>query len=375
MSLGIAGPGPLSDVTVVETGTGVAGAFCGLILRQLGARVVTFPSDRRFGDADADVSVRDLSERAYLEVGKEVVDSAVEGSFFDELVRSCDIVICGVDHSTKDTRSLVRAEYGRMKEVNPRIIFVVLTPFGVDASFDQWSGGDLHAQAISGWPAFVGNPSEAPLGSNYGGGALQHGLSAAAAALAAFSELSDRQTDTGEFVDVSGADVIGSSIRMYSHTYRLYGQELKRAGLRAPGSSGRYPHTAFPCKDGVVSIICRAVDEWRRFVKMLGDPGWASEPRYQDFYAMATQYPDEVDAFVRPWMLERTKAELSALAVEFKVPMAPIRTVEEALNDEQMNHREFFVESKAGGAAVRVPGFPALWKSERLRPSDEKDAR
>jgi len=353
------GATPLRDILVVETGTGTAAAACGLILRQLGARVVKFVAPEPDG-ATPSAAVRAAAERAYLDVDKEVVQSTPEGGSFEDAVSRCDLLVRGVDHADSRTAALLRAEYRSLRATNPRLVFVAVTPFGLSSPFDRWSGGDLHAQAITGWPVFVGHPDEAPLVSNYGGGGLQHGLSAAAAALVAIT--SRDPEGVGQLVDVSGADVVGSSIRMYSHTYKLYGLDLKRAGLRAPGSSGRYPHTAFRCKDGVVSIICRAVEEWRRFIDMIGNPPWAAEPRYQDFYAMATQYPDEVDAFVRPWMLERTKAELSELAVRFKVPMAPIRGVDEVLHDEQMTYRGFFVESTVGDRSVDVPGFPGIWR-------------
>jgi len=48
---------------------------------------------------------------------------------------------------------------------------------------------------------------------------------------------------------------------------------------------------------------------------------------------MATEYPDEVDTLIAPWILERTKEELSILATESGVALAPVRTADEVIAD------------------------------------------
>jgi CoA:oxalate CoA-transferase len=111
-----------------------------------------------------------------------------------------------------------------------------------------------------------------------------------------------------------------------------------------------------------VSVICRTDDEWARFVAMLGSPAWAEEPRYRDFYAMAVEYPDEVDDLVKPWFASRSKEDLASLAVAFRVPMAPLRTIDEVLDDVQLGFRRFFRPTVAGASRVLVPGLPAKWR-------------
>ena len=92
---------------------------------------------------------------------------------------------------------------------------------------------------------------------------------------------------------------------------------------------------------------------------MLGSPAWASEPRYTDARAMAMDYPDEVDALVIPWLMERTRDERLALAHVHKVPMAPVRRVDELTDDVQMRYRDFFEEAPAAdGRTVTVPERP-----------------
>ena len=251
---------------------------------------------------------------------------------------------------------MIRSEYESCRSVNEDIVYLALTPFGVRGFASQWAGTDLHAQSMSGWTYLVGNPGEAPLAMNYDIGALQLGIAGAGAAIAA---LLGRGRSGGEFVDVSEADVVAAAMRMYSMTYLFLGIPLRRQGLRAPGSSGRYPHTLLPCKDGYISTICRSALDWDRFLEMMGRPDWAESPRYQDFYLMGTEYPDEVDALIVPWLMEHTKQELGELAAKFKVPLAPVHTVDEVLADPQLRHRNFFRHVPDGERDVRVPGLIA----------------
>jgi CoA:oxalate CoA-transferase len=205
---------------------------------------------------------RQLAEEAYLNADKTQLDGVVGDESFRALVRQSHIVISGSDPVQGNGGDLRRV-YDSIVEENPDLIFVALTPFGTYGPASGWHGGDLNAQALSGWTWIVGMPGEAPLSMNFDMGALQQGLVAAGATLAALLERGSEGAG-GEFVDISEADVIAACIRMYSLTYRFLNINLTRNGLRAPGSSGRYPHTILPCKDGFISTICRSpVDSWR----------------------------------------------------------------------------------------------------------------
>jgi CoA:oxalate CoA-transferase len=358
---------PLSGVQVLEYGTGIAAGYCAKLLGQLGAEVVKI-RPRRDHPVTAEIELQRRAESLLLDADKHLADEEVGSPEFVGRLAAADVVVRGFE-PTDGTVAAARQEYDQWRRHSGRLIFVALTPFGVRGPGSEWHGGDLNAQALSGWTYITGNPDEAPLSMNYGMGALQHGLTAAGAVVAA---LLDRGAgDAGEFVDVAEADVIASTMRMYSLTYRFLAIDPKRNGLRAPGSSGRYPHTLLPCKDGYISTICRSETDWNRFLEMMGNPQWAKEPRYRDFYAMGTEYPDEVDALIIPWLMEHTKDELCDLANKHRVPLAPVRTVDEVLRDPQLAHRDFFVTRPKGQAKVKLPGHVAKVKIVGRAPSRE----
>lgn len=349
---------PLEGVRVVEYGSGAGSAYCSALLGNLGAHV-----DKVVRTPPSDVTelarVRRLSEETFLDAEKSILVGEPEGAAFLDLVKKSQIVVRGHDPIDGEA-DLIRGEYESLREINPDLIFVALTPFGTFGPAASWHGGDLNAQAMSGWTWIVGLPDEAPLTMNYDMGAMQQGLVAAGATIAALLERGSSGAG-GEFVDIAEADVIASCIRMYSMTYRALDITLTRNGHRAPGSSGRYPHTILPCKDGYISTMCRSAIDWSRFVEMLGNPSWTSEPRYQNFMLMGKDYPDEVDALIVPWLMQHTKSELGSLAVKFRVPLAPVFTIEEALGNDQFLYRGFLVDRQVDDRVIRVPGSVARW--------------
>jgi crotonobetainyl-CoA:carnitine CoA-transferase CaiB-like acyl-CoA transferase len=350
--------GALAGVRVLEYGTGVGARYTGSLLAQLGASV-----DKIAAPAPADTTaagrLRTEAESIYLDADKNLLDDQVGSAAFVQRFAAADVVLRGYD-PTDGEASAIREEYEQWRGDSTGLVFVAVSPFGVAGSGSTWHGGSLEAQSISGWTYITGNPGEAPLSMNYGIGSLMQGVNAAAATIAALLERGNGQG--GEFVDVSEADVIAAAIRMYSLTYRFLGIPLKRNGLRAPGSSGRYPHTALPCKDGYISTICRSEQDWNRFLEMMGNPAWGDEPRYRDFCARATEYPDEVDALIVPWLMEHTKDEIAELATHHKVPIAPLRTADEVVEDPQFRYRGFFREHRVGDRTVLAPGQLAHWR-------------
>ncbi|MCW2622396.1 MAG: L-carnitine dehydratase [Frankiales bacterium] len=282
--------GSLSDVRVLELGSGTAARFAGHVFQLLGATVVRI-QDRASIPELADDAARlwAAAEDLYLDTGKQILDCRPESDEYLDQVRGCDVVIRGLDPCPPDTAPTLRAEYESLRAYNPRLIYLALTPFGVTGPAASWPAGDIQAQALSGWPTAVGFPDAAPLHLNYGVGPMLHGLHGIDAAMASLVNRSDQSSS--EFIDVAGADVTAVSVAMYSGTYRMLNIPMRRAGHRAPGSAGRYPFTTWKCKDGLVLIIVRSEAEWTRLLTMVGNPSWAKEDRYRDLWAMAVEYP------------------------------------------------------------------------------------
>jgi crotonobetainyl-CoA:carnitine CoA-transferase CaiB-like acyl-CoA transferase len=350
-------PQLLGGTLTIELGASRAAAFAGKLVADAGGDVVAVDSERRRNALTRSAVV-------YLDAHKDVVRAA-EGwagkaqdeAILEELVPFADLLITDLPSAELARRGL---DFGSVRQRNPRLSYVRLS---AAAGTDR--GGELTIQALSGLMEMVGDPRREPLALPYGIGSLQLGLHGAAAGAAAL--VAGHATGRGRLVEIAGSEVLASYVRIYGAVAAYYGIPLRRDGRRAPGSGGRYPFGLFPCRDGYVAMICRSEREWESLLAMMDHPEWSTRERYRDLYAIAMEYPDEVDELIAPWLMAHTRAELLELAQRFAVPVAPVRSVDEVLQDPQLReHRQFFDTVRTADGELRVPGRP--WASpERSR--------
>ncbi|MFT5394655.1 MAG: crotonobetainyl-CoA:carnitine CoA-transferase CaiB-like acyl-CoA transferase, partial [Gammaproteobacteria bacterium] len=131
-----------------------------------------------------------------------------------------------------------------------------------------------------------------------------------------------------------------------------------RSGRRASGSGGAYPFMILPCQDGDVCVCGRTRAERERLVAAMGNPYWASQPRYRSLRAMGQECPDAVDALIALWFVEHSKQELEAIALANNLIVSPVRESADILATVGFTERGFFKDVRAAGQNVRTPGLP-----------------
>lgn len=341
-----------NSVRVVEFAgkdSGIAAAFAGWQLAAMGAEVT-----RLSGDAVPDRRPRSPIALA-LEVlsdGKAEMAIPPAAAGLDALLADCDILLC-------DAPGELEKWTGPIKELSakhPNLVIGVATTFGLIGPHAEYQGCALDAQAISAMAWALGEPGRPPLSLPPGTSEHQAGAMLTSGCLLSL-HLRD-EGKGGRVVDISLADVLASYVAGGCRYFVHHGLQWERSGKRASGSGGAYPFTILPCKDGLVCICGRTRDEWNRFVHAMGDPEWASQPRYQKLRAMGREYPDEVDAFVMPWLAKHTMAELETIALENGLIVSPLRDLAEVAETPHFEARGFLTESKAGGQNVRAPALP-----------------
>ena len=77
---------------------------------------------------------------------------------------------------------------------------------------------------------------------------------------------------------------------------------------------------------------------------------------------------EEIEAYVVPWMLERTKKEVRALHQKYGVLGGPLNTVADLFEDEQFVRREFFQEvAHPTTGPIKYPGYHFNFRTEETR--------
>lgn len=329
--------------------SGIAAAFAGWQLASMGAQVTRLTCGADKGGRSK--SPVDLA-LAVLSDGKAETPCPTDPDALKALLAEADILLC-------DAPSELEGLVGPVADLNafhPNLVVGVATTFGLTGPYANYPGGALDAQAIGSIAWALGEPGRAPLTLPPGMTEHQSGAMLAAGCLLAL--LARDAGKGGQVVDISLTDVLASYVAGGCRYFVHHGLKWERSGRRASGSGGAYPFTILPCKDGLVCICGRTRDEWNRLVHAMGDPEWASEPRYQKLRAMGREYPDEVDALIMPWLAEHTMAELEAIALDNGLIVSPLRDLAEALETPHFKARGFLVDSVAAGRKVQAPALP-----------------
>lgn len=359
---------PLAGRTVIEWGEFVSAPYCARLLGDLGSEVIKIEApdgdiSRRYGpfpngrpDPEASglfIALNHGKRSVVLDLDNPDDEETLRG-----LLETADIFVSNVPANRRRRLGLDSQALGRR---NPRLITVGLSVFGDDGQLADAPQTALDACAVSGIANVLGEPDREPLIIPYHQADFQAGAHGAAAAMMALLHV--RRGGEAQHVSVASADIMSALACTNGLTFKHFGlMKWARSGSRAIGCAGIYPYGILRCKDGAICLMGRAKAEWDKFVAAMGNPEWTTEPRFQDLRAMGTQYPEDVDAAITPWLMEHTRAELMELAAKYGFPIGPVRTFDEVLESEQFAHRGFFRKiSDPRFGELRLPGVP--WRA------------
>jgi crotonobetainyl-CoA:carnitine CoA-transferase CaiB-like acyl-CoA transferase len=248
-----------------------------------------------------------------------------------------------------------KLDYASIRQANPHLVVVSITPFGQTGPYSTWKGADLNAYHLTGAShRYCGRPGEAP---------LEHGTFAAdfygamTAATWGLGAVYGRTRTGGQQVDVSCAEAIAATF-VGGQNIGAYAQDGKwehRTGVGMPLGA---PATILPCKDGYVWMLALEPGQWNGLVKVMGDPEWAQTEMFQDMFARA-QNSDVIYPLLEEWTMQHGKFEIMEKCQEAGCPVTAVFTVAEASEHPHLAAREYFVniEHSALGT-VRSLGAP-----------------
>ena len=356
--------GPLAGIRVVEWGNLVSAPFCAKVLGELGADVIKIEppgageGGRYRGPYPAsgpDPELSGLFLFANLNKRGITLDPASGDGrhLLDKLLATADIF---VENQPLDVIEGLKLDHASLKNSYPGLVVTSISPYGRTGPYRSYRGTDLTANAMSGLSFGTGHLHREPLTTPLHQASYLAGVGAAFASLVAL--LGRDFNGRGQAVDVAEAQVIGTLLTGYHlPTYIYRGVAGFRSGNRM--RLGLFPNCVLPCKDGYVCIDAPQMEQYQRFLNLLGEQDWMEDPRYRDRRAMSDQYPEEAESLIAPWFMERTKAEILAACLANRIPCVPVQTFDEALKDPQLNAREYFQEVAHGAAgSMFYPGPP-----------------
>jgi crotonobetainyl-CoA:carnitine CoA-transferase CaiB-like acyl-CoA transferase len=352
--------GEPSAPRVLDTTSGIAGAYAALLLHQTGGDVVRVVSPGA-GDDPQLPTASPLF--AYLRQGQtqligDVSFLTAAGTGADRPGAGADASQAGVPGMGADIVLVAPAAAAGEREglraalaADPGLIVVAITPYGIEGPYRDRPASDLTLQADSGALAIRGNPGEAPV--QMGGRTIQWlaGAYAAAAALALWR--GRRAGGPGALVDVALAEVANNGGANFMDLFHA----VDRGADAEPSAPPRHFETPSieRTSDGWVGFNTNAPHQVTSFLRMLSRDDLADSGEYAMGGSRIARIA-EWQAMVTAWTSVRTTDEVIAAAVAHNVPVAPVcdgRTVAEL--DHVLARRSLVPEPGGRFLVPRVP--------------------
>ncbi len=351
---------PLNGVKVIDLTHMLAGPYAGMVLADLGAEVVKVEPlgsgemTRGLLKNDPNYSFKNFG--AYfltLNRNKKSVSIDLKNKkgleVFYDLVRSADVVL---NNFSAGVVSKLKIDFENLSSINPKIITCSITGFGETGPHSTRPAYDQIVQAYSGGMSITGKDAKSPTRAGIPIGDLGSGLYSVIGILSAL--YSREKTQKGQHIDLSLLDVQISLL-----TYMATMQTLSGIDPEPIGNAHfvHVPYNSFTTSDGFV-VIAVITDEFWKSLKSVVNISSLDDSKFdssidrlknQAFIenelnkVLSTQTSDH-------WIDKLNKA---------KVPCAPINKFSDALNDEQVKHRNMIVEVEhPDGGFVKMPGNP-----------------
>lgn len=351
------------------------GLLCGQIMADLGADVISIEppggsSSRAigpfFGEPHPD---RSLFWWAYNRNKRSVVLQLEDPEDRREFLRLVD----GADFLIESGRPGQMARLGLgfddLAPINPSLIYVSVTAFGQEGPKAGYAATELTVWAAAGPLAMAGDEDRPPVRVSVPQAFLFAGAEAAGAALIAHEERV--KSGRGQHVDVSAQLAATSATQAYTLASALGDTEMQRM---AGGSRvGRYKfRSLWPASDGFVAILFlwgTAIGPFsRRLMEWVFEEGFCDKStRDKDWINYTTllrrreepiEEYERVKTCIENFTRTRTKAELLAGALDRRLLIAPVSTISDVVESQQLAARNYWRDVRHPNLArsVRYPG-------------------
>jgi len=352
---------PLEGVRVLEVGHMLMGPYCGLLLADLGAEVIKI--EPASGDIARAISPHWIGPHnayfASLNRNKKsvVLDLATPSGqeALAVLAREARALVTNLRPSAIRKLGLT---YESLKRVNPKLVCVALTGYGLDSPHAEHPAYDYVIQALTGVMALTGDPASPPTKAGYSAVDNSAGIMGAVGLLAKLVQ------GEGGQVDIAMYDV------MLSQLNYLAGAWLNAAepASRQPLSAHPYivPAQIFRTRDGWLALFITHDDFWRRFAVEAGHAEWIGDARFATM-AARRENRDAVLAAVSDVLATGTSAAWVARLAPLGIVVSGIETLEQALASEQTRARAMVAQVETPAGPLRMVGNPIKLPGQRER--------
>jgi formyl-CoA transferase len=262
-----------------------------------------------------------------------------------DLIRSADVVVNNFRAGVMERMGL---GYQELRKINPRLIYAVGTGFGLTGPYAHKGGQDVLAQAMSGVMARRSRESDPMIVNATTFADYSAGMHLVQGILLAL--LQREKTGRGQQFSVSLLDSMIAAQTQEATTHMMRGSELNWGAMPLSG--------VFETTDGALVMVgAFKLDPVKDIGMALGLAGLEDDPRFKT-HALRMQNKAALQAMFIDRFKTNTTAHWIARLEEQDLLCAPVRTIAEALADEQAQINGMIMEAAGVVETVKLVGSP-----------------
>jgi crotonobetainyl-CoA:carnitine CoA-transferase CaiB-like acyl-CoA transferase len=347
----------LSDLVVIDLTRALAGPHAGMMLGDLGARVIkvetpgTGDDSRSWGPPF--VGPEDAPESTYFMSCNRNKESVTADLKSEEGKRLLTRLVARADVLLENFRTGVLDRLGfsvqRLHEINPGLIILSITGFGHDGPETGRAGYDQIAQGEAGLMSITGPSPDEPTRVGVPIGDLLAGMYGAYGILAALHERNS--TGRGRVVRTSLLAAVVGVHAFQGTRWTVAGEVPRGMGNHHPAIA---PYGLFHTADSPIQIACGSDNQWRVLSQLLGidDARFASN---RDRVALREELIAAIEGALASGGAEAWLGKLR----EIGIPAGKVRTLDEVYTWDQTLSQGLLVDvDHPSVGTVSLPGPP-----------------
>lgn len=256
-----------------------------------------------------------------------------------KLIKWSDIVVESFAPGIMEKRGL---GYEDLKQMKPDIIMFRTSTQGQTGPYAKHPGFGYQAAGFLGFPLLIGwaDRSPTPIPIAYTDYIAFH---FGAAALIAALDYRKRK-GKGLCLDMSQIEAGLQFLSPVMLDYIVNSREPARIGNSCPHAA---PHSVYKCEgdDAWCAISVLNDTQWEAFVRVLGRPEWATDPRFSTLTGRK-QNEEKLNELIGKWTINLEPYEVMKRLQSVGVPCGVVSNGEMLVNDPQLKERGYYWELK-----------------------------
>ena len=360
---------PLSELRVVEIGSGDALDYCGKLFSDFGAEVIKVeppggdPARRIAPLVDAGDGRKESAVFAWLNTNKYSItadlDNAADVQSIRTLLNSADVLLDGRAPGVIETSLL---SHEQLRATDPALAITAMSWFGEHGPYRDYTVTDSVCRSLAGLVKLVGAAEGPPVLPRDGQIAILAGLTAFIPTLAGLYGRAHgaRRFAVNAFEAMLQISEFDTGLALES------GFTRPRLAINRFGRG--FPVGNFATKEGWLGVTVVTPAQWVGFCNLIGLPELGPDPRYS---ATADRYlhADELSGIIKPVLMQKTAREWFEQGIDLRLPLAIVPDMAELLTQQVYRERGAFAPVTIGNASFDAPVLPQHLTRSRPKPN------